>query len=92
MDNNRNTDYCVGNFSLLLNFYLKTYIMEAIHNIKYEGLELEVSGEWEEPDTTTGYKGGWSYWGIMTEGKEIAWMLRDDVIEKINEIVVEENY
>jgi hypothetical protein len=36
--------------------------MEATQcNINYEGLELEVKGEFEEAETETGYKGGWSY-------------------------------
>jgi hypothetical protein len=38
--------------------------MEATHNINYEGLELEIQGEFEQ-DSHLGYKGGWSYWGIL---------------------------
>ena len=66
--------------------------MEATHNIKYEGLELEVHGEWEADEPEVGFKGGWSYWDICTDGVDITWMLKDDVIDKINEIVVTENY
>ena len=66
--------------------------MEATHNIKYEGLELEVSGEFEQDETETGYRGGWSYYTIEANGVDISWMLKDDVISKINEIVIEENY
>jgi hypothetical protein len=67
--------------------------MEATHNIKYEGLELEVWGEFEQDEPETGYKGGWSYFTISTEdGVDISWMLKEDIINKINEIIVTENY
>ena len=66
--------------------------MEATHNIKYEGLELEVKGEFQEAEIETGYKGGWSYWTIEVNGKDISWMLKDEIIEQINQIVINENY
>ena len=66
--------------------------MEATHNIKYEGLELEVKGEFKEAEIETGYKGGWSHWTIETNGVDISWMLKDDIIEQINQIVINENY
>jgi hypothetical protein len=46
------------------------------HNINYEGLELEIQGEFEQDEPSVGYKGGWSYWGITTGGVDISWMLR----------------
>ena len=66
--------------------------MEATHNINYEGLELEVKGEFEEAEIETGYKGGWIHWTIETNGVDISWMLKDDIIEQINQIVINENY
>lgn len=67
--------------------------MEATHNIKYEGLELEIKGEFEEAEPETGFKSGWSYTSILNnEGVDISWMLRPEVIDQINEIVIEENY
>jgi hypothetical protein len=66
--------------------------MEATHNINYEGLELEVKGEFEEAETETGYKGGWSYLSILKDDVDISWMLRPEIIETINEIIVQENY
>jgi len=66
--------------------------MEATHSIKYGGLELEVSGEFEKAEPEVGYKGGWSYWTIQSNGVDISWMLKDDVINQINQIVIEENY
>jgi hypothetical protein len=66
--------------------------MEATHNINYEGLDLEIKGEFEQDEPEVGYKGGWSYWSIETNGVDISWMLKEDVINKINEIVITENY
>ena len=66
--------------------------MEATHNITYEGLELEVVGNYEEPETETGYKGGWSTELIKVNDVDIYWLLNDQTIEKINEIVIKENY
>jgi hypothetical protein len=31
--------------------------MEATHNINYEGLELEIQGEFEQDEPSVGYKG-----------------------------------
>lgn len=66
--------------------------MEATHNIKYEGLELEIKGEFEQDEPDTGYKGGWSYWSIENNGVDISWMLKPEIIDQINGIVIEENY
>ena len=66
--------------------------MEATHNIKYEGLELEIKGEFEEAEPETGYKGGWSYLSILKDDVDISWMLRQEIIDQINEMVVTENY
>jgi hypothetical protein len=49
-----------------------------------------VSLKKSEPEV--GYKGGWSYWTIESNGVDISWMLKEDIIERINDIVVEENY
>lgn len=66
--------------------------MEATHNIKYEGLELEIKGEFEEAEDETGYKGGWSYISILKDDVDISWMLKPEIIDQINGIVIEENY
>ena len=66
--------------------------MEATHTIQYEGLVLEVKGEFQEAEPETGYKGGWSYWTIETNGVDISWMFKTEIIEQINDIVIEENY
>jgi len=59
------------------------------HTFKYEGLEITVFGDYENPDDTTGYKGGWSTALIEVGGVDIIWMLRPDVVERISEIVNE---
>jgi hypothetical protein len=66
--------------------------MEATHNINYEGLEFEVIGDYEAPEEETGYKGGFSYSTIQVNDVDVSWMLNDQTIERINEIVIEENY
>lgn len=66
--------------------------MEAEHNINYEGIDFEVSGTYEETEEETGYKGGWSYSIISINGTDVSWMLNDQTIERINELVVEQNY
>lgn len=63
------------------------------HRINYYGLELEVYGNYDEPEEETGYKGGWSSEQILNDNDiDIVWMLRDSVIDEINRIVLEENY
>lgn len=66
--------------------------MEATHTVKYEGLEFEVKGEYDSEEKETGYKGGFSYLTINVNDIEVSWMLNDQTIDRINEIVVEENY
>jgi hypothetical protein len=62
--------------------------MEATHTIQYEGLELSISGEFEKSEPEVGYKGGGHTIRIYHVD---TWMLKEDV-ERINDIVVEENY
>lgn len=62
------------------------------HNIKLEGIGFEVFGEYEQPEE--GYLGGWSTLKVLINGSEVCgmWMLNEWTLNKINEIVVEENY
>jgi hypothetical protein len=62
------------------------------HEVKYEGLEITVTGTVDDSDETTGYKGGFSYIGIYVNEQDISWMLRHEIIEQITDLVVEENY
>lgn len=59
------------------------------HTITYEGLELTILGNWEQPDDTTGYKGGFSTEMIKVNDVDIYWMLRPEIIEHITELVTE---
>jgi len=64
------------------------------HNVKLEGIEFEVFGIWEESDETTGYSGGWSTFKVLINNDTVCgmWMLNDWALNKLSEIVVEENY
>lgn len=60
------------------------------HTIIYEGLEMTVFGNWDSPDCTTGYKGGWSTVLIEVNGIDIIWMLKESVVNRISEIILNE--
>jgi len=62
--------------------------MQTTHNITYEGLELEVLGEFEEDDNTTGFKGGWSTLDITINGASLYWFLKPEIIEQISELIL----
>ncbi len=62
------------------------------HRIKYEGLEIECLGSYDAPEEEIGYKGGLASELIKVNDVDIYWMLKPDVIQLINSIVVEENY
>ena len=60
------------------------------HTIIYEGLEMTVFGAYDQPEESTGYKGGWSTELIEVNGIDIYWMLNEKTIEQINDIIVYE--
>ena len=62
------------------------------HNINYDGVDYEVTGEWGSDDKTTGYKGGFSWMQICINGMDVSQHLNDNTIEGLQELVVEENY
>lgn len=64
--------------------------MEVSHNITYEGLEIEVFGDYEQAEEN--YKGGWSTNLIKVNEVDIYWMLNQRTIDQINEIIIKENY
>lgn len=64
----------------------------ASHRIKYEGLEFEVFGDWEDFEEETGYKGGWSTTMIKVNDIDIYFMLKENIIDILATILVEENY
>ena len=66
--------------------------MEATHNITYDGVDYEIQGNYEESEEETGYKGGFSYSQIFINGMDVTWHLNDNTIDKLVELVIEENY
>jgi hypothetical protein len=62
------------------------------HKINYEGLEIECFGDYSEPEESVGYAGGWASELIKVNDVDIYWMLKPDVVQLINAMVVEENY
>lgn len=62
------------------------------HNINYDGVDYEVTGEWDSEDKTTGYKGGFSWMQIHINGMDVSQHLNDATIERLQDLVVEENY
>ena len=62
------------------------------HNINYDGVDYEVTGEWDLEDKVTGYKGGFSWMQICINGTDVSQHLNDSTIERLQELVVEENY
>lgn len=66
--------------------------MEATHNITYDGVDYEIQGNYEEQEEETGYKGGFSYSMIFINGMDVTWHLNDNTIDKLVELVIEENY
>lgn len=62
------------------------------HNINYDGVDYEVTGEWDGPENETGYKGGFSWMKICINGMDVSQHLNDATIERLQDLVVEENY
>jgi len=59
------------------------------YNITYEGVDYEVSGEWDSADETTGYKGGFSWMIIEISGMDVSWHIKEHVIEALTDIIVQ---
>ena len=62
------------------------------HNVTYYGLEIEVGGNYEEPDDDVGYGGGWSTESIKINDVEVIGYFLDVVIDEIGRMVLESNY
>jgi len=59
------------------------------YNITYEGVDYEVSGEWDSADETTGYKGGFSWMTIKINDMDVSWHIKEHVIETLTDIIVQ---
>lgn len=66
--------------------------MENSHTIIYEGIELEIFGDYEDYEEETGFKGGWSTHLIKCNEIDIYDMLNESTLIKINEIIVDNYY
>lgn len=58
------------------------------YNITYEGVDYEVSGEWDPADETTGYKGGFSWMTIKINDMDVSNHIRQSVTETLTDIIV----
>ena len=61
--------------------------MQITHTINYEGLQMGIVGNYENPEEETGFKGGWSTALIIVNEIDIYWMLNEKTLDRINEIV-----
>ena len=64
----------------------------ASHTINYEGLELFVIGNYEEPEEENGFKRGWINEEIKIGEIEVSWMFMNYICEQIAMQVLNENY
>ena len=62
------------------------------HNLNYYGIDLEVNGTYENPDESTGHKGGWLSSSIFSGNQNIMPIMSDTIIEYIDELVLNQNY
>lgn len=60
------------------------------HSTYFGGILLEVFGTYEEPDTTTGYKGGWLGERVEHKGEDITCLLSETTREQIDEQISQE--
>jgi len=62
------------------------------HNLNYYGIDLEVNGNYEQPDESTGYKGGWLSCSIFSGNQNIMPIMSDAIIEHVDELILSQNY
>jgi len=58
-----------------------------IHTITYEGVEFEIQGTYDEPEEETGYKGGFSWMKILINDQDVSWMLKENIINHLIDII-----
>lgn len=66
--------------------------MKVEHNLKYDGFELEVIIDYEEPEPEQGYRGGISILSITCNSFDLTDAFTDDQKEDISNIIYENNY
>jgi len=70
----------------------KTKNMKVKHNLEYNGMELEVIIDFEEPEPELCYRGGISILSISCNDLDITNDLTDEQIENISNIIYEDDY
>ena len=66
--------------------------MKVEHNLEYDGMELEVVIDFDEPEPEEEYRGGVSILSIVYNDLDITNDFTDEEIEKISNIIYENNY
>lgn len=62
------------------------------HIIHYDGIDFEVKGEWDNPEKETGYCGGFSWMKISINDMDVSQHLKQETIDTLQDMVVEQNY
>lgn len=60
------------------------------HSTYYRNVLIEVFGTYDEPDETTGYKGGWLGERIEHKGEDITCLISESTRELIDEQIAQE--
>mgnify|MGYP006358955831 CR=1 FL=1 len=66
--------------------------MKVEHNLEYDGMELEVVIDFDEPEPEEGYRGGVSILSIVYNDLDITNDFTDEEMEEISNIIYEDNY
>lgn len=56
----------------------------------YEGVSIECFGNFDEPDETTGYKGGWKTCKVLHNCEDITTLISESTLEQIDEQIAQE--
>jgi len=66
--------------------------MKVEHNLEYDGMELEVVIDFDEPEPEEWYRGGVSILSIVYNDLDITNDFTDEEMEEISNIIYENNY
>ena len=66
--------------------------MKVEHNLEYDGMELEVVIDFDEPEPEEEYRGGVSILSIVYNDLDITNDFTDEEMEEISNIIYENNY
>ena len=60
------------------------------HSTYFGGILLECFGDYDQPDETTGYKGGWVTAKVEHKGEDITCLISETNLEQIDEQIANE--